>query len=65
MVNDENGNRTSGSLLYLAQSTRPDEAIAVNDVIRFNYKHSEHSNAMLRVIGYLKVTKDLILFNEK
>lgn len=48
-----------GSLLYLAQGTRPDIAFAVNDVSRFNAKHSiEHWEAVIRIMRYLRGTQD-------
>jgi hypothetical protein len=51
-----------GSLLYLAQCTRPDIAFAVNDVSRFNGKHSEaHWAAVKRIFRYLKGTVNLKL----
>lgn len=46
-----------GSLLYLAQATRPDIAFAVNYVSRFNTNHSnEHWKAVKRILRYLKGT---------
>lgn len=46
-----------GSLLYLAQATRPDIAFAVNDVSRFNHKHSTiHWAAVKRIFRYLQGT---------
>lgn len=67
MVTDENDisgkvpyQEAVGSLLYLAQGSRPD--IAVNDVSRFNAKHSiEHWNAIIRIMRYLKHTKGMKL----
>ena len=51
-----------GSLLYLSGATRPDIAFAVNDLSRFNDKHSEpHWKALKRVVRYLKGTADLKL----
>lgn len=48
-----------GSLLYLAERTRPDIAFAVNDASRFNQKHCEaHWQAVLRILRYLHGTKD-------
>ncbi|XP_036345999.1 secreted RxLR effector protein 161-like [Rhagoletis pomonella] len=48
-----------GSLLYLAQCTRPDIAFAVNDVSRFNSKYNvSHWKAVKRIMRYLKGTKD-------
>lgn len=48
-----------GSLLHLTQGTRPDIAFAVNDVSRFNAKHSiEHWQAVKRIMRYLKGTID-------
>lgn len=46
-----------GSLLYLAQSTRPDIAFAVNDVSRFNANHgSAQWMAVKRIFRYLRGT---------
>lgn len=48
-----------GSLLYLSGATRPDIAFAVNDLSRFNDKHSEpHWKALKRILRYLKGTID-------
>lgn len=49
-----------GSLLHLTWGTRPDIAFAVNDVSRFNAKHSsEHWQAVKRIMRYLKGTTEL------
>lgn len=46
-----------GSLLYLAQGTRPDIAFAVNDISRFNTYYSiAHWRAVKRIFRYLKGT---------
>ena len=46
-----------GSLMYLAVSTRPDIAYAVNSLAKFNSKPSEeHWTALKRVFRYLKGT---------
>lgn len=46
-----------GSLLYLAQGTRPDISFAVNDASRFNKQHcTEHWEAVLRILKYCKGT---------
>lgn len=46
-----------GSLLYLAQSTRPDIAFAVSDVSRFNSNHgSAQWKAVKRIFRYLRGT---------
>lgn len=46
-----------GSLLYIAQITRPDISFAVNNVSRFNTKHcAEHWIAVQRIMRYLKLT---------
>ncbi|KAK9681226.1 Tc5 transposase DNA-binding domain [Popillia japonica] len=51
-----------GSLLYLAQGTRPDIAHAVNDVSRFNSNHGKaHWQAVKRIFRYLKGTVNLKL----
>jgi hypothetical protein len=51
-----------GSLLYLAQCTRPDIAFAVNNVSRFNNQHSDvHWMAVKRIFRYLRETTDLKL----
>lgn len=51
-----------GSLLYIAQITRPDIAFCVNNVSRFNSKHSiEHWEAVLRILRYLKNTSNYVL----
>jgi len=48
-----------GSILYLAQCTRPDVAFATNNVSRFNGKHSEkHWMAVKRILRYLRGTID-------
>lgn len=55
-----------GSLLYVAQITRPDIAFCVNNVSRFNSKHSkEHWEAALHILRYLKLTIDCVLRFEK
>lgn len=46
-----------GSLLYLAQGSRPDISFAVNDVSRFNTKHTDiHWKAVKRIFRYLRGT---------
>lgn len=51
-----------GSLMYLAQGTRPDIAFAVGDVSRFNSKHCEgHWSAVKRIFRYLRGTSGLKL----
>lgn len=46
-----------GSLLFLAQCTRPDIAFSVNDVSRFNGNHGEiHWRAVKRIMRYLRGT---------
>lgn len=46
-----------GSLLYLAQGTRPDIAFSVNDVSRFNNNYTfAHWKAVKRIFRYLKGT---------
>lgn len=55
-----------GSLLYLAQGTRPDIAFAVNDVSRFNSNFGKaHWTAVKRIFRYLKGTIDWKLRYEK
>lgn len=64
MVTDENSlvgkipyREAVGSLMYLANATRPDIAFAVNDLSRFNIQHAEpHWRAVKRVFRYLKGT---------
>lgn len=55
-----------GSLLYIAQITRPDIAFCVNNVSRFNSEHSkEHWEAALHILKYLKNTINYVLrFNK-
>lgn len=70
MTNEENDmpgqvayQETVGSLLYLAQGTRPDIAFALNDVSRFNSRHSEqHWEAVIRIIRYLSGTEKTQVF---
>lgn len=51
-----------GSLLYLAQCTRPDIAYAVNDVSRFNANFGmPHWTAVKRIFRYIQGTKHLKL----
>lgn len=51
-----------GSLLYVAQCTRPDIAFAINDVSRFNSNFGNaHWNAVKRIMRYLKGTIGLKL----
>lgn len=73
MVSDENDltgkvpyQELIGSLLYVAQITRPDIAFCVNNVSRFNSKHSEeHWDAALHILRYLKGTSNYVLsFNK-
>lgn len=54
-----------GSLLYLAQGTRPDITFAVNSVSRFNNDPGKaHWTAVKRIFRYLKNTSDVkIKFN--
>lgn len=55
-----------GSLLYLAQCTRPDISFAVNMLSRFNKEpKSEHWTAVKRIMRYLQGTKDLRLVYTK
>lgn len=55
-----------GSLLYVAQGTRPDIAYAVNTLSRFNKNPStDHWSAVKRVFRYLQGTKDLKLVYTK
>lgn len=69
LVNEENSlvgkvpyQEAIGSLLYLANATRPDIAFAVNDLSRFNTNHSEpHWRAVKRVFRYLRGTTNLKL----
>lgn len=49
-------------MLHPTQGTRPDIAFTVNDLSRFNSRHSvEHWQAIKRVMRYLKGTIDLKL----
>ncbi|XP_067208508.1 uncharacterized protein [Linepithema humile] len=49
-----------GSLLYLAQGTRPDIAFAVNNVSRFNSNFGKsHWTAVKRIFRYLKGTREI------
>lgn len=51
-----------GSLIHLANCTRPDIAFAVNHVSRFNRCHSvEHWTAVKRILRYIKGTANLKL----
>lgn len=46
-----------GSLIHLANCTRPDISFAVNDASRFNARHSnEHWQAVKRIFRYLRGT---------
>lgn len=67
MVSEENDlTGKVGSLLYLAQVTRPDIAFAVNDVSRFNNRHSiEHWTAVKRIFRYIKGTTNYKLHFSK
>lgn len=48
-----------GSLLFIAQGTRPDIAQAVNEVSRFNNCHTKsHWTAVKRIMRYLRHTSD-------
>lgn len=48
-----------GSLLYVAQGTRPDISYVINALSRFNKEpRSEHWSAIKRVMRYLQGTKD-------
>nr|CCA23660.1 putative polyprotein [Albugo laibachii Nc14] len=55
----------TGSLLYIAMSTRPDVAFAVCELSRFLEKPClAHWNAGIRVLTYLKTTSELgLIFN--
>ena len=55
-----------GSLMYLAVSTRPDIAFAVNNLARFNSKpQKEHWIALKRILRYLKGTINIgILYKQ-
>lgn len=73
MVNEENDltgkvpfQELVGSLLYVAQITRPDIAFCVNNVSRFNARHSkEHWEAAMHILKYLKGTAEYVLrFNK-
>ena len=56
-VNQTEYQSAVGSLMYLAVSTRPDIAFAVNSLARFNSSpQKEHWTALKRVLRYLKGT---------
>ncbi len=71
VITDEERNKIPyqqavGSLLYLAQCTRPDIVYAVNDVSRFNSNYkTAHWKAVKRIFRYLKGTMDTKLKFEK
>lgn len=51
-----------GSLLYLAQCTRPDIMFAINDVSRFNSNFGKsHWNGVKRIMRYIKGTQEFKL----
>lgn len=55
-----------GSLLYLAQGTRPDISYAVNNASRFNSNHDEsHWKAVKRIFRYVRGTIDYSLVYSK
>lgn len=55
-----------GSLLYVAQGTRPDISFAVNTLSRFNKNPTAaHWSAVKRIFRYLQGTKDFKLQYEK
>lgn len=55
-----------GSLLYLANGTRPDIAYATSEVSRFNANHSEeHWTAAKRILRYLRGTVNYKLRYER
>lgn len=55
-----------GSLLYLAQGTRPDISFSVNDASRFNADHGDiHWKAVKRIFRYVKGTIDYALIYSK
>lgn len=55
-----------GSLLYVAQGTRPDISFAVNTLSRFNKNPTTaHWAAVKRILRYLQGTKDLKLIYTK
>lgn len=55
-----------GSLLYLANGTRPDIAYSTSDVSRFNANHTEmHWVAAKRILRYLRGTVNLKLKYER
>lgn len=55
-----------GSLLYVAQGTRPDISFAVNTLSRFNKNPTaSHWAAVKRIFRYLQATKDLKLVYTK
>lgn len=56
-----------GSLIHLTNCTRADIAFAVNEVSKFNQKHSqEHWTAVKRIFRYLRGTIDMkVLYTRK
>lgn len=55
-----------GSLMYLMNCTRPDIAYSVSKLSRYTSNPGkEHWDAILRVLGYLKKTRDLSLHYSK
>ncbi|XP_055297021.1 uncharacterized protein LOC129565810 [Sitodiplosis mosellana] len=66
MITDENEitgqvpyQEVIGSLLYLANATRPDLSFSTSDMSRFNVKHAEaHWTGVKRILRYIKGTAD-------
>lgn len=54
-----------GSLLYVAQGTRPDISYAVNALSRYNREPKTEHSAVKRVLRYLQGTKELKLTYNK
>ena len=55
-----------GSLLWVANGTRPDASFSVNTLAKFTSNPGQlHWKALLRVLGYLYATKDYCIKYER
>ena len=55
-----------GALLYIGSSTRPDISYSVNYLSRYQNNYNEtHWKYALRILKYLYLTKDLVLYYKK